>query len=90
MAKLEKSIVIFDRRGLGASGGNATVASIVNDSIEQYRFIKNELLAKKVIVHGFSLGSFIAGQLAKSEPLDALVLQGSATNIDDWINKSIP
>lgn len=90
LAKLEKSIVIFDRRGLGASGGKATVSSLVRDSIEQYHFIKNELHAKSVIVHGFSLGSFIAGQLAKSEPVDALVLQGSATNVDDWIDKSIP
>ncbi|MBU2978754.1 alpha/beta fold hydrolase [Alteromonas sp. C1M14] len=90
LAKLDKSIVMFDRRGLGASGGKATVSSLVRDSIEQYHFIKNELHAKSVIVHGFSLGSFIAGQLAKSEPVDALVLHGSATNVDDWIDKSIP
>ncbi|MBA6340967.1 alpha/beta hydrolase [Colwellia sp. MB02u-10] len=90
MAKLERSIVIFDRRGLGASGGKATISSLIDDSIEQYLFIKNELHASAVIVHGFSLGSFIAGQLAKNKPIDALVLQGSATNVDDWIDKSVP
>ena len=90
LAKLEKSIVIFDRRGSGASEGEATISSLISDSIDQYQFIKNELHASLVIVHGYSLGSFVAGQLAKNEPIDALVLQGSATNVDDWIDKSIP
>lgn len=90
LAKLGKSIVIFDLRGLGASGGKATIASAVDDSIEQYHFIKNKLNAQSIIVHGYSLGSFIAGQLAAKEPIDALVLQGSATNVDDWIDKKVP
>ena len=90
LAQLGKSIVIFDRRGLGASGGQASTLSLIDDAVEQYRFIKNNLRAHTIIVHGFSLGSFIAGQLAKHEAVDALVMQGSATNIDDWLDKSIP
>jgi hypothetical protein len=43
-----------------------------------------------LIVHGFSLGSFVAGQLVKSTPVDASVLQGSASNIDDWSKALIP
>lgn len=90
LAKLGKDIVIFDRRGLGASSGKATILNLGNDSIEQYRFIKDTLKAKSIIVHGYSLGSFIAGHLAKNETVDALVLQGSATNVDDWIDKKTP
>ncbi len=90
LVKLGKDIVIFDRRGLGASSGNATISNLADDSIEQYRFIKNTLKAKSIIVHGYSLGSFIAGHLAKNETVDALVLQGSATNVDDWIDKKTP
>lgn len=90
LAKLGKDIVIFDRRGLGASSGKATILNLGNDSIEQYRFIKNTLKAKSIIVHGYSLGSFIAGHLAKNTTIDALVLQGSATNVDDWIDKKTP
>lgn len=90
LAKLGKDIVIFDRRGLGASSGKATIANLADDSIEQYRFIKDTLKAKSIIVHGYSLGSFIAAQLAKNQAVDALVLQGSATNVDDWIDKKTP
>jgi len=90
LAKLGKDIVIFDRRGLGASNGKATISNLGNDSIEQYRFIKDTLKAKSIIVHGYSLGSFIAGHLAKNEIVDGLVLQGSATNVDDWIDKKTP
>jgi pimeloyl-ACP methyl ester carboxylesterase len=90
LAKLGKDIVIFDRRGLGASNGKATISNLADDSIEQYLFIKNELKAKSIIVHGYSLGSFIAGQLAKSQAVDGLVLQGSATNVDDWIDEKTP
>jgi len=90
LAKLEKDIVIFDRRGLGASNGKATLSNLVDDSVEAYHFIKNKLKAKSIVVHGYSLGSFIAAQLAKNEAVDALVLQGSATNVDDWIDKKTP
>jgi len=90
LVKLDKDIVIFDRRGLGASSGRATISNLSDDSIEQYLFIKNELKAKSIIVHGYSLGSFIAGQLAKSQAIDGLILQGSATNVDDWIDEKTP
>lgn len=90
LAKLNKDIVIFDRRGLGASNGKATIAKLVDDSVEEYLFIKDNLKAKSIIVHGYSLGSFIAAQLAKKQVVDALVLQGTATNVDDWIDKKTP
>jgi len=90
LSKLDKDIVIFDRRGLGASNGKATLTNLVDDSVQAYQFIKNKLKADSIVVHGYSLGSFIAGQLAKKEAVGALVLQGSATNVDDWIDKKIP
>lgn len=90
LAKLDKDIVIFDRRGLGASSGKATIANLIDDSVEEFQFIKNNLKAKSIIVHGYSLGSFVAAQLAKNQPVDALVLQGTATNVDDWIDKKTP
>ncbi len=68
----------------------ATIANLIDDSVAQYQFIKHSLKANHLIVHGFSLGSFVAGQLAKSQQVDALVLQGTATNVDDWVDKKTP
>ena len=90
LVDLNTDIVFFDRRGLGASNGQATIANLITDSVEKLNYIRDKLQPDTIIVHGFSLGSFIAGQLAKSEKMDALVLEGAATNVDDWIDKSVP
>ena len=52
LAKLETDIVIFDRRGLGASSGKATIKNLIADANQQYQFIENELSTDKIIVHG--------------------------------------
>ncbi|WP_341503446.1 alpha/beta fold hydrolase [Gallaecimonas sp. GXIMD4217] len=90
LADLGRDVAIFDRRGLGASTGKATVANQISDAVQQYHYLRRELEPSFVTVHGFSLGSFVAGQLAKRQDVDALVLQGSATNVDDWIDESTP
>jgi len=89
-ASLPVDIVIFDRRGLGASSGQATINNLISDANEQYQFIQTKFKPNKMIIHGYSLGSFIAAQLAKQQDVDALVLQGSATNVDDWIEARTP
>lgn len=89
-AGLGRDVAIFDRRGLGASSGKATVANQISDAMKQYHYLRQELAPNSITVHGYSLGSFVAGQLAKRQDVDALVLQGSATNVDDWIDESTP
>ncbi|MCG7551073.1 alpha/beta fold hydrolase [Pseudoalteromonas sp. Of7M-16] len=90
IVKYDYDIVVFDRRGLGASNGTATISTLISDAQLSYEFSKSELGAEKLIVHGFSLGSFVAAQVAKSKPIDGLVMQGSATNVADWIDEAIP
>ena len=90
LAKLNKDLVIFDRRGLGASEGTATINGLILDAVEQVQYIKRELNASSLVLHGFSLGSFVAAQVTKHESVDALVLQGAATNVDEWIDERIP
>jgi hypothetical protein len=92
LSQLDKDVVFFDRRGTGASAGIATVENMITDSLEQVTLIHNRFNPDKLIVHGFSLGSFIAGQLVKSDSVEvnALVLQGSASNIDAWYEEAIP
>ena len=38
-----------------------------------------------VLVHGQSLGSFMAGEVARQRSLDGLVLESSATTAEDWV-----
>ncbi|MGB0986856.1 MAG: alpha/beta hydrolase [Pseudoalteromonas spongiae] len=90
LAEYDYDIVIFDRRGLGASEGTATIANLISDANVTFDYTKQSLKADKVIVHGYSLGSFIAAQLAKNKAVDGLVMQGSATNVDDWVDEAMP
>ena len=90
LASLNRDLIIFDRRGLGASAGKASIKNLISDAREQLDYIKKDLAANTVLVHGFSLGSFVAAQLAKEEEIDALVLQGAATNVYEWIHASTP
>ena len=90
LGKLNKDIVIFDRRGTGASNGIATINNLIADANYQFDYIKQQLSPDKIIIHGFSLGSFIAGQVAKEKTPNALILQGSATNVDEWIDARMP
>lgn len=90
LTEYHADIVVFDRRGLGASNGVSKIASLVEDAQMSYDYVKKQLNADSVIVHGFSLGSFVAAQVAKTRPIDGLIMQGSATNIQEWIDKAIP
>lgn len=90
LKKLNRDIVIFDRRGTGASNGIATIDNLITDANQQFDYIEQQLSADKIIIHGFSLGSFIAGQVAKTKVPHALILQGSATNVDEWIDARMP
>lgn len=90
LAQYHRDIVIFDRRGLGATAGKATIANQISDASLSFDYAKHQLHANKITVHGYSLGSFIAAQLAKKKPVDALILQGGATNVDDWIDEMMP
>lgn len=90
LAALGKDIVIFDHRGLGASNGQATIAALESDALLEFNYIKDELNPSKIYLHGYSLGSFIATKVAEKTQIDALVLQGSATNVDDWIDEITP
>ncbi|AOT10673.1 alpha/beta hydrolase [Pseudoalteromonas luteoviolacea] len=90
LAQYNLDIVVFDRRGLGASNGTSTIASLVKDAQLTFDYTQRQLQADKIVVHGFSLGSFVAAQVAKTKPIDGLVMQGSATNISEWIDKAVP
>ncbi|MTW13180.1 alpha/beta fold hydrolase [Pseudoduganella eburnea] len=83
------NVAIFDYRGYGRSSGMPTVANMKGDGVAIY-----DVLAARypgnVIVHGQSLGSFVAAGVAQERPVRGLVLETTATNALDWANNSLP
>ncbi len=89
LTKIGLNVVIFDHRGYGNSTGMPTVELLKQDAIYNYDYIRKNFKGK-IIVHGQSLGSFEAGAVADARKIDALVLESSATNVDDWSSAIVP
>ena len=90
LSALDTDILVMDRRGLGASEGQPRIKNIITDAQQQLDYLQQQYQPEKVILHGYSLGSFIAADLARNNKIDALVLHGSATNADDWVDEKTP
>jgi dienelactone hydrolase len=90
LSTLNTDILVMDRRGIGASEGKPQIKNILSDAQQQLDYLQQHFQPEKIILHGYSLGSFIAADLARNNKVDALVLQGSATNADDWVDEKTP
>lgn len=80
-------VLMVDYRGYGASTGVASLNSLMGDAVPVYDFVRAlpDYKGKAVVVHGHSLGSFMAGEIANERTLDGLVLEASATTAEDWV-----
>jgi pimeloyl-ACP methyl ester carboxylesterase len=79
----------FDYRGYGRSTGQPDALILKDDALRIYDHIRAQT-SGKLIVHGFSLGSFMAAYIAANRPLDGLILEGTSTHPDELINAQIP
>ena len=83
---LPVDVIAFDHRGYGGSTGTAELAALMKDGLLIHDHVKtlSTVSAKPLIVHGHSLGSFVAGNIARHRTLDGLVLESSATSTEEW------
>ena len=86
-APLGVDLMIVDHRGYGRSEGMPTQANIEADGVAAFDYLTRDLGVDPatVIVHGQSLGSFIAGHVAAERPTGGVVLESSATTTEDWV-----
>lgn len=88
-------LVMFDTRGYGTSAAEneaPTVAALMTDGEDIFDNIMSTLepSESKIIVHGHSMGSFVAGHVAATRPVTGVVLQSSATTTQDFAKGMIP
>ena len=79
----------FDYRGYGRTNGEPDVLILKADALTIYDHVRAQTKGK-LVVHGYSLGSFMAGYVAENRPVDGLVLEASSTNPDELIRALIP
>jgi len=88
---LDVDVFMWDYRGYGLSGGEATLSVMRADALNAIDYARETLGATgPVIAHGHSIGTFVATYAAEERELDALVLESPATNADHWLRNAIP
>ena len=72
----EHAVLLMNYRGYGESGGKHGERALVGDAIELFDWAarREDLDASRIAVHGRSLGSGVAVQLAAARPVKAVLL----------------
>lgn len=83
------NVFMLDYRGYGGSDGTPEIASLMSDAEAGLAWLRAKG-AKRVVVHGFSMGSFVAAELALRQAVEGLVLESTATNVRTWARHQVP
>lgn len=90
LASCGADVVVFDYRGYGRSSGVPTVAALSADALRVFDHVSAQYPGG-VIVHGQSLGSFMAAHVVRERPAArGLVLEATSTNVQDWTDANVP
>jgi fermentation-respiration switch protein FrsA (DUF1100 family) len=90
-APLGVDLVLVDHRGFGLSEGRPSAAAMEEDGLAAFDFVRKLVGPDgRIVVHGHSLGSFVAGHVAANRPADGVVFESSATTTEDWVEARTP
>ncbi len=91
-APLGVDLVLVDHRGYGQSEGIPSAAGIEADGLAVFDHVAAlpDVCGRPLLVHGQSLGSFIAGHVAARRPTAGAVLESSVTTTEDWARAATP
>ena len=90
-APLGVDLMIVDHRGYGPSEGVPTVATMDGDGPAAFDYLRRLVGPDaRIVVHGHSLGSFIAGHVAAHRATAGVVLESSATTTEQWVKAGTP
>jgi hypothetical protein len=90
-APLGVDLMIVDHRGYGRSEGEPTIDAMERDVLAAHDYLRGLLGAgRPIVVHGHSLGSFMAGHVAAHRAVAGVVLESSATTAEHWSDARIP
>ena len=89
---LQVNLVLVDHRGSGGSSGTPSLALLEQDALVAHDYVRDTLgvAQTQLVVHGLSLGSFMAAHVALHQPVAGLVLEGSGTTVEDWAHNGVP
>jgi hypothetical protein len=92
LSPLGTSLLLIDYRGYGRSQGTPTFELLLSDALVAFDSLTalRGIDARSVVVHGHSLGSFLAGHVAANRATGGVVLQSSVTTAEEWTGSLPP
>jgi fermentation-respiration switch protein FrsA (DUF1100 family) len=86
------NLFVFDYRGYGENKGMPTVVGLKEDGFAAYRFLtqNKQIDPQHLIIHGHSMGSFIAAFVVSKTPSAGLVLECPIIDAKDWTGRLLP
>jgi fermentation-respiration switch protein FrsA (DUF1100 family) len=89
VGKCAMNISLYDYRGFGRSTGEHSMERMKEDALRLYDALR-EKTKGSLIVHGYSMGSFMAAHVAQHRAIDGLILQATANTMGAVIDTRIP
>jgi hypothetical protein len=93
LVPLDVNVVLVDYRGYGGSGtGPVSAETLLDDGLLVFDHVAGlpGLDPSRVVVHGHSMGSLVAGHVAANRATAGVVLESSATTTEDFVRTQIP
>ena len=81
---LGADLLIVDHRGYGLSTGLASIATAEEDALAAFDHLRR-LTSQPILVHGHSMGSFMAGNVAANRDTAGAILESSVTTSEEWV-----
>lgn len=84
--------LLVDYRGYGRSEGEPSVAALKDDGLAAWEMLIEDFDVdpEAMVVHGHSLGTFMATYVAEQRGAAGLVLENPATSARDWTRAAVP
>lgn len=83
------TLQMFDYRGYGRTAGEPTMDRLKQDALKIYDALKLKS-SKKLVIHGYSMGSFIAANIAQQRQVDGIILEATASTYMALLEAKIP
>lgn len=91
LAPLNVNIALVDYRGYGGSDmGAMSAASFLDDGLRVFDHLAARRDIGRLVVHGHSMGSLIAGHVAANRATAGAVLESSATTTEAFAERQVP
>ena len=88
----QSNLFVMNYPGMGESSELTSIKNITRSSEAFFHHVRSleEVKDTKLVVYGFSLGGFVATNIASTGDVEGLILDSTAPDISAWVDANVP